>query len=237
MRNPVSTGAGPLLAISLLGVSACTDGHAAPKATDAAGLWTGSAHTTMSRATNDITIGYTMQSDFWFRVGPDGQVKGKAYATYQPTFEAAGLNGKIVIAQNIVNGALSLLPGGGLAVEAGKTGTGVALAGLVGVVGDYNDPRPLRTGAITGSLRDGTLTLKWAGDQPTGIPVTVALQYIDKKVPLMQKTLETQVPWHRAATIDAESGSRIAIAQDQASSSKGGVSESLFAYWSATRVE
>ncbi|HEX3475098.1 MAG TPA: hypothetical protein VHT91_08655 [Kofleriaceae bacterium] len=191
----------------------------------------------MSRATNDITIGYTMQSDFWFRVDPDGQVKGKAYATYQPTFDPAGLNGKIVIAQNILNGALSLVPGGGLAVEIGKAGAEVSLAGLVGVVGNYNDPRPLRTGAITGSLHDGTLTLKWAGDQPTGIPVTVALQYIDKAVPLMHKTLETQVPWHKAAAVDAESGSRIAIAQEQANSSNGGATESLFAYWSATRVE
>lgn len=235
MSNLVSTGA--RLAISLLGASACTAGHAAPKAADTASLWTGSAHATRLRETNDFTIGYTMQSDFWFRVDPDGRVTGKAYATYQPTFDAAGMNGKITVAQNIVNGVLSLLPGGELVVERRNVGTEVVLTGLVGVTGDYDDPKPLRTGAITGSLRDGTLTLKWAGDQPSGIPATISLQYTDRKIPLAHKTLETQVPWHKAATIDAESGSRIAIAQEQTKSSKGGVDDSLFAYWSATRVE
>jgi hypothetical protein len=54
---------------------------------------------------------------------------------------------------------------------------------------------------------------------------------------LMHKSLETQIPWHKTATVDAESGSRIAIAQEQQNTTKDGVNESMFAYWHATRVE
>jgi hypothetical protein len=194
-------------------------------------LWTGSSHITFSRKTNDFTIGYTMRSDFWFRVGSEGKVRGKAYAVYQPTFDAAGMNGKITVAKSVFSGALGLLPGGQIgvyksAIEAGKAGTNVALGGLVGVVGEYEDPKPVRTGEITGTLRDpsevgggttGSLTLAWADEsaQPSGIPAKISLQYINKKQPIANPTLEIQTPWHMPAAIDADSGGRVAIAQDQ----------------------
>jgi hypothetical protein len=210
----------------------------------------------MSRSTADLTVGYTMQSDFWFRVDGDGNVNGEAYAVYQPTFDPAGLNGKVNMAKGIVDGALDLLPGGEIAVvgrgmklagAAGKAGihAGKALgtggvAGLVGVALKSNDPSPIRKGGITGALRRGMLTLQWAGKQPTEIPVTVSLQYINVAEPISQEKLPTRVPWHSPATVDPDSGGRFAIAQEQQSPdkpSKDGVTESLFSYWTATRVE
>jgi len=231
---------GVLVAVSLLGAP-CRDSLAA-EADDTKGLWIGSAHVTMSRSTSDFGLGYTMRSDFWFRVDADGKVKGKAYAVYQPTFDSSGMNAKIELVKSAVGGALSLLPGGGLtivgtAAEASRAGSEVALSGLVGVQGKYNDPKPIRTGAITGTLRRGTLTLDWADVQPPGIPLTVSLQYINKSVPITNTTVRTQVPWHKPATIDPDSGGRFAIAQEQSSSSEDGVDESIFAHWNATRVE
>ncbi|MGH9162548.1 MAG: hypothetical protein ACRD2X_21485 [Vicinamibacteraceae bacterium] len=130
----------------------------------------------------------------------------------------------------------------------GKNGTQVALGGLVGVVGEYKDPEPVRTGEITGTLRDakevgggasGTLTLAWADEaaRQRGIPATISLQYINKKQPLTQRTLDIQGPWQKPAVIDPDSDGRFAVAQDQQTSPSGGVSESTFSYWSATRVE
>ncbi|MGH9163114.1 MAG: hypothetical protein ACRD2X_24395 [Vicinamibacteraceae bacterium] len=228
-------------------------GTAAAGADGRAGLWTGSSHVTFSRSTNDFTVGYTMRSDFWFRVDSDGSVRGNAYAVYQPTFDAAGMNSKITIAKSIYSGALSLLPGGQIgvyknAIDAGKAGTNVALSGLVGVAGEYEDPEPVRTGKITGALRtadevgggaSGTLTLAWADEssQATGIPAKISLQYINKKEPITSSTLKIQTPWRKPATIDPDSDGRFAIAQDQQKSSKEGMSESTFSYWNATRVE
>ncbi len=234
--------AGALLTALSLGASSCRDEAAAQTTADSRGLWIGSSHITMSRSTNDLGIGYTMRSDFWFRVDADGKLKGKAYTVYQPKFEAEGLKAKIDLVKSVVGGALSMLPGGGIGVfktvaEASKAGSNVAVSGLVGVTGEYKDPKPIRTGEITGTLRGGKLTLQWADKQPAGIPVEISLQYVNKKVPLMTRTLETQEPWHKAATVDADSGGRLAIAQEQVRSNKDDVEESLFAYWNAVRVE
>ena len=230
-----------LLALSLLGTASCEQGHAAKGKEDS--LWTGSAQITTTRSTPDITVGYTMRSDFWFQVDPAGNLRGKAYAVYQPTFDPAGLNGKITVAKNLVNGALSLFPGGQIAVartaiEAGKGAVNLSVAGIVGVVGKYSDPKPIRMGKISGSLVNGQLNIAWVDEQPTAIPVTVSLQYINKLEPIANQTLKTQVPWHKPATVDPESGGRFAIAQEQSPlSKKGDVTESMFAYWSATRIE
>ncbi len=234
--------AGVWVAAALLGGAACREEAAAQTAAETRGLWIGSSHITMSRSTDDFGIGYTMRSDFWFRVDADGKVKGKAYTVYQPKFEAEGMKAKIDLVKSVVGGALGLLPGGGLGVyksvaEASKAGSNVAISGLVGVVGEYKDPRPVRTGEIAGTLRGDKLTLRWDDKQPGGIPIEISLQYVNKKVPLANKTLEIRDPWKMPATIDAESGGRFAIAQDQVRSSKEGVEESLFAYWNAVRVE
>jgi hypothetical protein len=233
-----------LLAGSLLGAASCKDGQAALQADgNQQNLWIGSSHITFSRATTDMSAGYTMRADFWFRIDRAGNVRGKAYAVYQPTFEANGMNAKITMAKTAVAGALSILPGGQLAlartaVEAGKGATNVTVAGLVGVTAKFKDPKPVRSGAITGTLRGGTLTLDWADKQPDGIPAEVSLQYLDRLVPLSKPSLKTREPWAMAATLDADSGGRFAIAQArQPPPEKGEVKESMFAYWNATRVD
>jgi hypothetical protein len=218
--------------------------HNGPSAADTTGMWTGSSIVTFSRKSDDFGVGYTMRADFWFRVDGHGEVRGNASAVYQPTFDATGMNNKIVIAKSLVSGALGLLPGGQLAVfksavDAGKVGANVSLAGLAGVVGKFSDPKPVRAGAITGSLRDRTLTLRWAdpGALEAGIPATVVLKYVNKDEPISNPTLAIQAPWHPAGTVDPESDSRFAVAQEQRGpTEKDGVTESVFAYWSATRV-
>jgi hypothetical protein len=94
------------------------------------------------------------------------------------------------------------------------------------------------------ALRFSTRPTRWRsrpadGDnQPNGIPATISLQYVNKLEPIAHPTLETQDPWHKEATIDPDSGDRFAIAQEQSTpAAKDGVTESLFAYWSATRAE
>lgn len=217
--------------------------HNGPSADDSTGIWTGSSIVQMSRKSEDFGVGYTMRADFWFRVDANGEVRGNASAVYQPTFDATGMNNKIVVAKSLVSGALSLLPGGQLAVfksaiDAGKAGTNVSLAGLAGVVGKFKDPKPVRAGAITGSLHDRTLTLRWADSAlEAGIPATMSLKYINKEEPLSDQTLQIQAPWHPAGTVDPDSDGRFAVAQEQQGpAEKDGVTESLLAYWSATRV-
>ena len=234
---------GVSFAASLLGVLLVSDGQSGPEAARGGGLWIGSSQVTAARATDDIKIGYTMRSDFWFRIDAAGNVDGKAYAVYQPTFDPAGLNGKIAVAKSFVNGALTLFPGGQIAiartaVEAGKGAVNLGVAGLVGVVGNYKGRELIRQGKIVGTVRDQKLTLKWADGKPAGIPVSVELQYINKTVPLTKKTLKTRTPWETPATIDLESGGMLAVSQHlHDPPAKDGLTESTFAYWSASRVE
>jgi hypothetical protein len=218
--------------------------HNGPSADDTTGIWTGSSIVTMSRKSEDFGVGYTMRADFWFRVDANGEVHGNASAVYQPTFDATGMNNKIVVAKSVVSGALGLLPGGQLAIfksaiDAGKAGTNVSLAGLAGVVGKFSDPKPVRAGAITGSLRGRALTLRWAdpGTLEAGIPATISFKYINKEEPISNQTLQIQAPWRPVATVDPDSDGRFAVGQEQQGpAEKDGVTDSLFAYWSATRV-
>jgi hypothetical protein len=241
MRRPFITGLA--FVASLLGALLFTSGRGDPEAAKGGGLWIGNAQVTASRATADIKIGYTMRSDFWFRVDAAGNVSGKAYAIYQPTFDPAGLNAKIAVAKSFVNGALTLFPGGQIAiartaVEAGKGAVNLGVAGLIGVLGKYDDGELARAGKIVGSVRDQKLTLRWAERQPSGIPVTVKLQYINKTMRLTEKTLSIRAPWDKPATIDLESGGMLAVSQHLPKpTTKDGLTEATLAYWSASRVE
>lgn len=240
MRRPVITGLA--FAASFSGALLFTSG-ADPEAAKGGGLWIGNAQVTASRATDDIKIGYTMRSDFWFRVDAAGNVTGKAYAVYQPTFDPAGLNGKIAVAKSFVDGALALLPGGQIAiartaVDAGKGAVNLGVAGLVGVVATYKDRELVRAGRIVGSVNGQKVTLRWADRKPPGIPVSVELQYLSKKVPLTRKTLQIRAPWDKPATIDLESGGLLAVSQHlDDPPPKDGLKQATIAYWSATRTE
>ena len=133
------------------------------------------------------------------------------------------------------------MPGGQLAlarttVEAGKGATNVTVAGLVGVVAKFDQSKLIQSGAITGTLRDGTLSLAWADKQPTSIPATVSLQYIDRRVKIAEPKLKIHEPWTKDATIDAGTGGRFAVAHDQPRPIEGEVNETRVAYWNATRT-
>jgi len=227
---------------SLAGLSVQRDG---PEAADHTGLWTGTSGITMSRETTDFSLGYTMQCDFWFRLDAAGKVQGRAYAVYQPTFDAAGLNNKIQLAKSAVGGALVLLPGGELAfarsaIELGKGATNLAISGLVGVEGTFDDPRPVRSGEITGSLIHDKLTLRWVDEQSqtAGIPAEISLRYVNRKELLARPTLKVEEPWQIAAKVDADSGGLFAIAQKRTESKpEDNPKESLFVYWTASRVQ
>ncbi|AYY13278.1 hypothetical protein EF847_11795 [Actinobacteria bacterium YIM 96077] len=222
------------------------------------GLWTGSSFVTMKRGTTDVTVGYTMRSDFWFQIDAQGQVSGHAYAVYQPTFDASGLDAKISVVKNYTSGMLGMLPGGQLgmvsglinaAKEAGKTG----IAGIVGVKGKYEDPQPVRSGEITGYVDDATnsIHIEWVdAGQASSIPLSVSLAYIDENVPVTDQELDVWTPWQEPAVISEGSQGWLAVSdtseQSEGDSGDGDSEEdgdsgqeatsSVTQFWTAQRV-
>lgn len=211
---------------------------------DMTGLWTGSSYSTMQHGNPDMSIGYTMQGDFWFRVDEEGEVSGHASAVYQPTFKAEGLNAKINVAKSYTNGLVGLIPGGTLglakaAIETAKNTTNASIAGIVGVKGKYKDPQPVRSGEITGRVdaKTNEVHLTWADEsQAEAIPIEVTLDYIDNSVHITDEELSVWSPWHEPAVVSEGSEGWVAVSDTEQNSDEDDATVAKAQHWSAQRV-
>jgi len=165
--------------------------------------------------------------DFSFTVGRDGQLRGFATAAYQPTFDTDKLNALVSYAKGATASAL------------GAAGVFGALAApqinlIVGVKIDYPDPMPVRRGPIPGSVRNGTISINWAGpDKDDGVPFTAILANLKKDQRLTSGRLAIPAPFARDAQV---TGGRLAVAQGGVKSEDEGVTFESRTYWSAYKI-
>ncbi len=205
------------------------------------GLWTGTSNSTTKRGTDDLTIGYTMRGDFWFRINEEGEVSGHASAVYQPTFKSDGLDAKINMAKSAAQGVAGMIPGAGLGLvkSALETAGSTGLAGIIGVKGTYKDPQPVRSGEITGHVDQSTnaIHIEWVDEsQAEAIPVEVTLDYVKGSEHISDEELSIWSPWREGAVVSEGSAGRLAVSDTEESSNEDDLSATAVQHWSAQRV-
>jgi hypothetical protein len=202
---------------------------------EATGIWVGTTHGRLQRASKMLTAGYATEGDFWFRVDEDGNVRGHAVVSYTPSSDVTGINGAVTLAKTAESSALSILPGGAwAAVAQGINNTGTAA--ILGVKVSYPDPLPVSQGPIVGMLKDRNLSLRWAEPRTTDIAFKYSLSFVTGQQDLVTERLAPGPPWPGAAGVVGGDGGWQAIGVKKTSATKNGVSSSSASYWSAHRV-
>lgn len=203
-----------------------------------AGLWIGTTQGSKDRTSKWLSAGYTLHGDFWFRADDTGNVHGYATVVYEPRADTTGVNEMIDYAKNIESGLVGLaMPGilGGLA-----TMNNSVLALMLGVQVSFADPMPIRSGPIAGTLKNGQLSIGWAGGEDVEIPMKFVLHFMggERDQTLGDIGFVTQAPWPTVANIVDDEGSWLAIASDKASApdEDDEVTETRSSQWSAHRV-
>ena len=159
------------------------------------GLWRG---TSQSRRVVDldwvgITIDYS--GSFWFNVGPDGTVNGKATVIYGLAFDDAKLRSLLALGNGVSNSALGLAPDMGAFL-----GAGAAFTDLTGLKMEWAEPMPTRVGDIKGWLKGSDLHLEWA-TKPEKIAYNLYNVYATKTKLRKSDTADAYSPWVVNATI------------------------------------
>jgi hypothetical protein len=206
-------------------VSVLVLGGAAEQA--AAASWIGTVQGKVVRSSRWVSTTGTARGDFWFNVGRNGRVSGRAVVVYEPTFDTDRLNALVGYAKAAVGTAVGAVPlFGGLAAN--------QLNLLVGVRVAYDDPMPIREGQITGRLANGRLSIDWAGRKPTGIRFRALMATLKEDQELTSGLLAAPNPWPGTARV---AGGRLAISTfKRTSRDDGGVTETSRSYWSARRI-
>ena len=188
--------------------------------------WIGTTQGTALRAGRWVSGGSSSRGDFWFTVGRGGRVRGEAVVAYTPTFDTDGLNALLAYARGLTQAALGGVPLFG--------GLGAAqLNAFVGVRIHFDEPLAIRRGQISGTLRGGRLSLRWAGARPAGIPFKAVLSTIRGDRPLTGGRLLVRQPFAGSAQV---AGGGHAIATHHSEARDKGVTEQASSYWSAHRV-
>lgn len=208
-----------------------SDTEPAVEAAASSGLWTGTIQQTFSRSSNLVGAGYSAHGDFWFRVDDEGQVDGHAVVSYVPTFDPTGINDAISYLRSAGLGALGLIPYVGPLLS-GPAGEAL-LGQIVNVSGQYQDPMPTREGPITGSLRNGELSIDWADDQPLDMPITIYLGKAGASEELATESLTAGSPWPGNAQVTDQAGVSQAVTTNQDNSTEEGVRTATSTAWSA----
>ncbi len=191
------------------------------------GRWVGTTHGGADRSSRWASGGSLQKGNFWFTVDRRGNVTGEAVVAYTPNFNADGLNALIGYARGLGQATLGLVPYFG--------GFGAAaLNSFVGVKVSYKEPFAIRTGRLTGTLKDARLQLNWVG-RPDGIPFTAKITRTraEDEKPLTSGKLVVDSPFDGKAG-QVEGGHAVSIQRSR--SKDGSVTETNSSYWTAHRV-
>lgn len=191
-----------------------------------AARWIGSVRGKAQRSSRFVSGGSTSHGDFWFDVDRRGRVRGEAVIASEPQFDAGGLDAVISFVQSLASTPVGALPGlGGLVAAQINTAVHVRVS--------YPEPLAIRRVPITGTLRNGRLSLAVAGGKLAGVPFRASLTRLKEEKPLTSGRLAVAAPFAGGAQV--KDGGATATHQAQ-SRDKGGVLEQTSSYWTAHRV-
>jgi hypothetical protein len=210
-------------------VGAVGDGSAASGQTTRLGLWVGTVHVRQTRSTKFVNTSATGKGDFWFRVDGVGRVHGFANVAYEPTFDPDGINAFLDDVKTSAGSAVSV---------AGFGAIGGAVVGeFVGVKADFDEPLAVRSGPLSGTLVDNTLSLRWSSGKLGGIPVRIPLLLVHGQQRLSRQTLALPWPWPAAASVSDDGGEPQVVSDAKPQTSGRRSARTVTdAYWSAYRV-
>lgn len=231
-----------VLVCCLGAVASCRDNDASGSAA-IAGVWSGHTYGKVVRSERHLmSASYSWRGDYTFRVDDDGNLTGHATVSYDPTFDATGVNAALSHITSSTSTILAGLPFGIGALSGAMLNSGVA------VTAKYGRPMPVRSGSITGSLRNGKLKIKWDkldasdGAKPrknavANIPVSVYLQLnsTTQQKRIYQGYLGLSSPWPGTPTHSQHGVSTWSVTR-QSTSSDDGVDESTSYSWDAHRT-
>lgn len=159
------------------------------------GLWTGHGRAVRTAQLDLVTIAITYTSQFSFVVTPDGGVKGDALVTYELACNDAKLRAFLAQANAAGSAPLRTIPQVGALLDLGMSSRDV-----IGLRMGYHEGTPVRKAAITGSIANGRISLRWSSP-PEPIPYQKYALYPQKERPMTPATHPAYTPWLGDATI------------------------------------
>jgi hypothetical protein len=193
-----------------------------------AGRWTGTTEGSVSRSNPWLEAGYRMHGDFWFAVSAEGEVDGYAVVVYEPYIDTSGVNAALGYVKDVGIGALGVL----IPFPVDLAGT-LGLDDLLAVRGQYDQPMSTMEGPITGTLRDGQLSLEWADAEQIDLPITVYMDGVDTSEEITNEVLATESPWDVAGEVSEQTGRPQAVSVSGESITEDGVTIANHNSWSA----
>ena len=217
------------LSAAMLGALLCVASAGARMPSDPAGFWTGRGRAVRTANLDVVTITTTYTSEFWFVAAADHTVKGEAVVTYELGFNDAKLRARLAQANAAGSAMLRATPTFGGLLDLGMTSRDA-----IGMRMSYNERTPLRRGAISGSIKNGRLSLRWS-PPPAPIPYQKYVIYPLKERPMTPATHPAYSPWLGEATIaEPLPGQLVATASRNSSTVRHG--EVIFVTtWAAER--
>jgi hypothetical protein len=160
-----------------------------------AGLWNGRGHAVRTANLDLVTITITYDSHFWFIVAADDTVKGEATVTYELNLNDSRLRSRLALGNAAGNAGLGMVPNAG-----GLLALGLASRDAIGMRMSYDEKMPVRKGAISGSIANGRIALRWTSPpQPIGYQKYAI--YPMKERPMTAATHPAYTPWLGEAVI------------------------------------
>lgn len=192
-----------------------------------AATWTGTTHGKIERSSRLVSGGTSWEGDFWFRTYRGGAVRGQAVVAFEPEIDVSGLNNVIDYIRSIQTEALGLL--GDFAPVVGQVGLGQ----IVGVDVAFQSAKAVRRGRLSGSLRDGRLTLRW-DPKLAGIPYDIEFKLVAGSQRIGGGRAALRNPFRGAADVVDR---RHAVNSAESRSQDGGVEQTVGSYLVAQRKD
>jgi hypothetical protein len=170
------------------------------------------------------------QSDFWFTVSPSGEVDGYAVSSYQLVLDDGKLRNQLAWVNAGANSALGLLPG-----IVALLGTGTKTKDVVGLAVVLDEPMPVRSGRIKGTLAGKILHISWA-EPLAKIPYKRYVVYATKEQLQAESVMDAFGPWRSDATLSDISPGEFEAAVDASRSQATEGNAKISALWTAYRV-
>ena len=123
-------------------------------------------------------------------------MRGHAVVAYEPSFDPEQLNQAVSFIHTSVSSGLGLLPGGFAAAAAS-----IGASTIVGITDSYENPMTIKDGPIAGSMRNGRLSLDWAGKKPEGLPFDVDFTLIGGSQRITSGKIPVRTSWPGQARV------------------------------------
>ena len=176
------------------------------------GQWVGRAVTERSSDLRWATLTIRYESDFWFTLSENSDVRGFAITNYRMSIDDARLRDAI----SGLKGAASA--GAGAAVGAGALGSLLSLLGssasalgdIVGMTSSFDEGLAVRSGEIRGRLAGSEISLDWASPPPE-IPYKTLRLYPTRQETITAKSGPAYSPWSARAQVSRGAGGWSAV--------------------------